>query len=205
MKILLVEDDSSVVRFLDFVLGEAGCEVITVRSVGEGWKLLRNEAFDAAIVDIHLPGAFGWELIERVRRDPGLKGLPVVVSSGSLETADLEQARELGAVAMPKPLDGAEVVAKLHELTGSGDEWVERSPVEASVFTDTQRYDGTLHVSPAYERFSDQMDDLLGDERRSLPLTDVVIRTLEGVEVGSSHYVQLAKARITAILPPLER
>jgi len=199
----LVEDDVSLVRYVEFELFDAGYRVTTARTVGEAWKTVRSQPFDGAVVDIHLPGAFGWELIERMRRDPSLRDLPVIVYSGSEPGSDVK-AEQLGCEFIPKPFEAAVLIEKLERLTArpaGAAAWVEKRSIRASVLTNTLRFDGTIHVPPGPGRFSDAVDDILTDERAWIPMTDVTMTTLGGAELGRDDYVQVLKASVTAIFP----
>jgi CheY-like chemotaxis protein len=71
----------------------------------------------AVVTDIRLPEMTGFELIEKIRHDPGLRGLPIVVVSAETDPATPRKALETGANAFfPKPFSPAAVRKKLEEL-----------------------------------------------------------------------------------------
>jgi CheY-like chemotaxis protein len=57
----------------------AGYEVDEAASGAEGLKALRREPYDLLIVDAELPDEDGWDVLRRVRKDPKLKDLKVIV------------------------------------------------------------------------------------------------------------------------------
>lgn len=85
---ILVADDSITTRTLEQgILESAGYRVHTTADGEEAWEALHNGNFDLLISDVEMPGIDGFELTRRVRADPRLANLPVVIvtSLGSEE------------------------------------------------------------------------------------------------------------------------
>ncbi len=58
------------------------------------WKLVRNQCFDAVLLDVDMPGLDGAEVCRRIRSAPLLMHLPVILCSGRLDLPELaKQAR----------------------------------------------------------------------------------------------------------------
>jgi EAL domain-containing protein (putative c-di-GMP-specific phosphodiesterase class I) len=86
-RILLVDDEPLLLRAFARVLTRAGHEVVQASDGEAALKLVAEQRFDGALVDIGLPGAGGLEVMAALRRcDPGL---PVVLMTGAptLQTA----------------------------------------------------------------------------------------------------------------------
>lgn len=66
-KILLLEDDASLVDGLVWVLKREGYEMHVAGTVKEAFKLLEENAFDLLLLDVSLPDGTGFEVCERVR------------------------------------------------------------------------------------------------------------------------------------------
>ena len=80
MRLLLVEDDVMVASGIKLGLTDAGYAVDWVGSGERAEDVLRNESFDAAIIDIGLPGMDGLELTRRLRRpDMPSRSMPVLI------------------------------------------------------------------------------------------------------------------------------
>ena len=87
--ILLIDDDDSLRRVMEFSLVESGYRVQAAASGEDGLLLLEKEAFDAVITDVTMPGMSGMEVLAQVRaRD---EHLPVIVITayGTIESAVL--------------------------------------------------------------------------------------------------------------------
>src|SRR5512143_178278 len=85
--ILLIDDDDSLRRVMEFSLTEAGYKVQTAASGEEGLALFAKDLFDAVITDITMPGMSGMEVLTKIRERG--EGLPVIVITayGTIESA----------------------------------------------------------------------------------------------------------------------
>jgi DNA-binding NtrC family response regulator len=88
MQSILVIDDEEVMRdVLETLLTQAGYRVSLAQDGEEGLALARRQAFDAAVVDVMLPGLSGIEVLEELKRiDPDLVVL-IITAFASVETA----------------------------------------------------------------------------------------------------------------------
>ncbi|MBI5330616.1 MAG: hybrid sensor histidine kinase/response regulator [Betaproteobacteria bacterium] len=77
---ILVADDSITTRTLEqSILENAGYRVQVVADGEQAWEALHNGSFDLLITDVEMPELDGFELTRRVRADPRLANLPVVI------------------------------------------------------------------------------------------------------------------------------
>jgi DNA-binding NtrC family response regulator len=117
LKILVVDDDKSICRWLNAVLTEEGYECLAARSVEEAEPLLREGRVDLALLDIYLGQANGLEFIEKLKKlQPKCKCV-VMTAHASVETV----AGSVAAGALEylrKPLLIDELLALLRKLTG---------------------------------------------------------------------------------------
>jgi CheY-like chemotaxis protein len=91
MEILLVEDDADLARMLKAAFPqELGCRVAWATDGREALLYLSSAAQLPRIVilDMLLPTVTGWSVLERMRSDPVLKMVPVVVLTGSGDPPD---------------------------------------------------------------------------------------------------------------------
>jgi two-component system NtrC family response regulator len=85
--ILLIDDDDSLRRVMEFSLTEAGYKVQAAASGEEGLTLFEMGPFDAVITDITMPGMSGMEVLAKIHeRDEGLPVL-VITAYGTIESA----------------------------------------------------------------------------------------------------------------------
>lgn len=85
--ILLIDDDQSLRRVIEYSLVENGFAVRPAESGEEGLAFFQKEPFDAVITDITMPGMSGMEVLEKVRMaDPGLPVI-IITAYGTIESA----------------------------------------------------------------------------------------------------------------------
>jgi len=112
--ILVVDDNEGLVELLDRYLTGHDCRVITSTSGPEGLMLAQELLPDAIILDVMMPGASGWEILQILRSQPQTATVPVIVCS---VFNDPELAYSLGATRFHcKPIRRDTILATLREL-----------------------------------------------------------------------------------------
>ena len=96
-KILIVEDDDVIRKFLRLQLGKWDYPVEEAEDGIEATLKLGKEDFDLIICDITMPKKDGWELIKEVRLSPKTKDTPVIVLTAKNKDSDMFKGYELGA------------------------------------------------------------------------------------------------------------
>src|SRR4030043_953698 len=96
-KILIVEDEEIVLGLLQKKLSQEGYEVSVARDGEEGLKKMREIKPDLVLLDIIMPKMGGFEVMEEMQKDSGLKKIPVIVVSNSGQPVEIDKAQELGA------------------------------------------------------------------------------------------------------------
>lgn len=95
---VLVVDDSITTRTMERNLLEAAGYTVEVASDGlEAWTALKSEGFDLVVTDVDMPRLDGFELTARIRADPQLKPLPVVLVTALESRQDKERGIDAGA------------------------------------------------------------------------------------------------------------
>ncbi len=119
MKILLVEDDRSISRFIAKGLKEKGYVVDVSPDGEEGLQLMLNQSYDLVILDILLPGLNGYEILKAMRDRK--VGTPVICLTAKGEQEDIVQGLELGADDyLVKPFSFAELQARIAAVLRRG-------------------------------------------------------------------------------------
>ncbi|MDR6708715.1 MULTISPECIES: hybrid sensor histidine kinase/response regulator [unclassified Novosphingobium] len=97
-KRVLVVDDSFTVRELQRkLLDHHGYDVEVAVDGMDGWNALRHGGFDLVVSDIDMPRMDGIELVRRIRHDPALKAMPVMILSYKDREEDRRRGLEVGA------------------------------------------------------------------------------------------------------------
>ena len=97
-KILVIDDDVISLELLEDRLKASGYDVITVSDGEVGLDVARSERPDLIILDILLPNINGFELCERIREDPNLSSVPIMMLTAVyVEELDKEKGLQVGA------------------------------------------------------------------------------------------------------------
>lgn len=87
-RVLLIEDDASLRRFVGMVLEDLPLELVACNSVAQALTLLTHSPVDLILTDLMMPGESGLDLLERFKANPALRGnAKVVVLSAGLTPA----------------------------------------------------------------------------------------------------------------------
>lgn len=89
-RILVVDDDTTITTALRVKLERAGFAVSVAFDGREAWELLAEEPFDFVVVDEKMPRMNGTELCQRIREDPRLMELPILMITAKLLEMDRE-------------------------------------------------------------------------------------------------------------------
>lgn len=117
MKILLIEDEESIVSFLKRGLEKHGFQVTPAFDGETGISLFKSGSFDVVILDIVLPGKNGWEVCRAIRRELNA-GAPILMLSALSRTEDIVKGLEEGADDyLVKPFQLSELKARLKALS----------------------------------------------------------------------------------------
>ena len=81
-KILIIDDDPVVVKYLENLFQDNGYETCSASSSMEGLELVRREKPDLISLDLEMPGEWGPRFYRKLRKDKQLKDTPIVVVSG---------------------------------------------------------------------------------------------------------------------------
>ena len=119
VRLMIVEDDTSLATGLMRALANEGYEVTAAASGEEALERVRSEPFDLLVLDIGLPGIDGFEVLRRLRA--GGYALPVLILTARDAVDDRVRGLDLGADDyMPKPFALPELAARVRALGRRG-------------------------------------------------------------------------------------
>ena len=113
---LIVEDDEDAAEIFEFTLKGAGLATSVVRTGGEALTWLGAVIPDVIVLDLHLPNVPGTEVLRRMRGNPQLAGVPVIVATAHPELA--EEVEEEANLVLIKPVRYTELRGKAVALAG---------------------------------------------------------------------------------------
>lgn len=97
-KILIVEDDKFLRELIARKLTQENFDISEAVDGEEGLKKIKEEKPDLVLLDLILPGIDGFEVLAKVKDDPALASIPVIILSNLGQREDVEKGMNLGAV-----------------------------------------------------------------------------------------------------------
>ena len=95
---VLVADDDPILR--EFAIVHLSSPQATIETAPDGvvaWSMLASSPFDVVLLDIEMPNLDGFGVLERVRAEPTLRRIPVLMLTGHEDIASIDRAYSLGA------------------------------------------------------------------------------------------------------------
>jgi two-component system, OmpR family, alkaline phosphatase synthesis response regulator PhoP len=116
-KILIVDDEPSILMSLDFLFRKKGYEVFIARDGREAIDLLNNHHPDLTILDIMMPEVDGYEVCTYIRKNVELSHSGIIFLSAKSKKSDMEKGLELGANAyLTKPFSNKELLENVEQI-----------------------------------------------------------------------------------------
>lgn len=129
-KILVVDDEPSIVTLLKFNLEQAGFEVLTASDGNEGYDTARREKLDVIILDLMLLGMDGMDVCKQLRL--GKINTPILMLTAKSDELDKILGLELGADDyITKPFSPREVVARVKAILRRAETKTEEETADA--------------------------------------------------------------------------
>ena len=119
-RVLVVDDEPSIVISVEFLMKREGFEVSVARDGEEALALIGAERPDLVVLDVMMPKLNGFEVCERVRADPAFADMRILMLTAKGREAEMSKGLALGADAyMAKPFSTRDLVARVKELLKS--------------------------------------------------------------------------------------
>ena len=116
-RLLLIDDDARLTAMVADYLQANGFEVTIAGTLASGRDRLRQEVFDALLLDLMLPDGDGLDLTRELRADPRTRRLPLLMLTARGESPDRIVGLEVGADDyLPKPFEPRELLARVKAL-----------------------------------------------------------------------------------------
>lgn len=98
-RVLVIEDDVALARFVSEVLEEAGMETDTTADGERGWTMVTRdpERYSTILLDRRLPSMDGLEVLKRIKREPAARDIPIVCMTGMISEREIVQGISAGA------------------------------------------------------------------------------------------------------------
>jgi DNA-binding response OmpR family regulator len=118
-KILVAEDEKQIADMIAFKLTNSGHQVIRARDGEEAMKLVKRDLPDLIMLDAMMPGLGGFEVLRRLKLDPTLRAVPVIMVTAKGHERDVLSGLSGGAVDyVVKPFSLKELAARVELALG---------------------------------------------------------------------------------------
>lgn len=116
MRVLFAEDDRDIRAFVEMTL-EGDHEVISVADGAEALAAIRDQGFEAAVLDVMMPQVNGLDVVRAIRKDERLRDIPIVLLTAKVQEDDHIAGFEVGADRyLTKPFEPLTLLEVLDEL-----------------------------------------------------------------------------------------
>lgn len=113
-KILVVDDDKSIIEIVRLYLEQAGYTVLIATDGASAMQMLHSENPDLLILDLMLPDRDRWDITSTIRNDKRLASLPIIMLTARVSDSEKILGLELGADDyVTKPFNPREIVARV--------------------------------------------------------------------------------------------
>lgn len=114
MKLLLIEDDLSLVRGLSFAMEKQGYDTTVARTCAEADTALAEGPYDLVVLDVSLPDGSGFDLCRKIC---GASNVPILFLTAADEETDMIMGLDIGGDDyMTKPFKLAVLMSRIHAL-----------------------------------------------------------------------------------------
>ena len=125
LPVLIVDDNATNRRILEEILSKWAMRPISVEGGPEALSTLESamkagHPFPLMILDVNMPGMDGFEVAERVRKNPALSGATIMMLSSATRPGDIARCKEVGVAAyLMKPIRRGELLEAILEVLGN--------------------------------------------------------------------------------------
>lgn len=114
-RLLVIEDDLDISSLLLYTLDNAHFDTVAAPDCKTGWEIMVDKPPELVLLDWMLPDMSGIELLRRIRREPSLEKVPVIMLTARSEESDRVRGLETGADDyIVKPFSPRELCARIN-------------------------------------------------------------------------------------------
>ena len=122
LKILIIEDEPDIRKNLEYNLSREGYSVLTAASIAEAEQLIYSNNLSLVLLDLMLPDGSGLELCKKMKSDPDMQNLPIIILTAKDDEVDKVVGFELGADDyVTKPFSVRELILRIKAVLKRGD------------------------------------------------------------------------------------
>ncbi|MDR0310149.1 MAG: response regulator [Acidobacteriota bacterium] len=117
LRLLVADDNAAMQKMVRLAFAGENAVIEAVSSGDAALGILREFRPDVVLADVSMPGFNGYEVCERIRRDPEFAAIPVILLNGAFDPFNDEEAARVEASGqLTKPFDPSEMIAMMEKL-----------------------------------------------------------------------------------------
>jgi two-component system phosphate regulon response regulator PhoB len=122
LKILIIEDEPDIRKNLEYNLSREGYSVLTAASITEAEQLIYSNNLSLILLDLMLPDGSGLELCKKMKSDPDVQNLPIIILTAKDDEVDKVVGFEIGADDyVTKPFSVRELILRIKAVLKRGE------------------------------------------------------------------------------------
>ncbi|NJD55760.1 MAG: response regulator [Nitrospirae bacterium] len=189
-KLLLADDSITIQKVVELVLAEEDFEIKSVSNGEDALKILSGFNPDIVLADIEMPKVNGYQLCDRIKKNPETSHIPVILLAGAFEPIDEELSREVAADdSVIKPFESQELISKINAaLTMSAavsDEYA--VPVEAEMETEAEA------LAEADEDVFELVEETAGEPAETVATADDDLWSMEEIPEAVAEVTEVSE------------
>lgn len=219
--ILIVDDNTYNIQVLGNILRENDYRTAVAQNGFEALNFLEKKLPDLVLLDIMMPQMDGYEVCERIKKDPDKAEIPVIFISVHTDTAEKVKAFRAGAVDyITKPFQQEEILARIRvqlqlqetrkKLCRANEELEQRVQERTAELSEANKKleQTNTALSVLLEKKDENRKKL--EENLIFNVKQLIQPSLEklkdtGLSVSQKHYVDFIEGQIEEVISPLNR
>ncbi len=116
-KLLLADDSITIQKVVELVLAEEDFDIKSVNNGEDALNLIESFNPDIVLADIEMPKVNGYQLCDKIKKNPATAHIPVILLAGAFEPIDEELASQINADdSVIKPFESQELISKINAV-----------------------------------------------------------------------------------------
>jgi len=116
-KIMIIEDESIIIKSVSYFLLQENYRVLFSLNDGDGFQQTLENRPDLILLDIMMPGMNGYQFLARLKKDPRVSSIPVIILSSLSRESDILEGLEKGAADyITKPFSLKVLLSKIKKI-----------------------------------------------------------------------------------------
>lgn len=117
IRVLVIDDEESCLTSIIILLFGTGIEVFTALGGQKGLDFLEDDNnIDLILLDLMMSDIYGLDVLEKIKKNPKLKDIPVIIQTGISNKKEIDKALSLGAIScIDKPFDSRSLLGQINE------------------------------------------------------------------------------------------